>query len=157
MDMPDKKDVKNYHRYFAIHCNNEFWELSERELDSVEKRKLLSIAYSSLYHWQEVGTDENIHLAILAVARAHCINESMHSVHYAGQAFDYFDGSGENWIQAFTNAVLSHALYIVGNKKQSALLYEDAAHLKTSLSDGDRKVFEATFKLIPKPDNGQYA
>jgi hypothetical protein len=86
-------------------------------LESVEKRKLLSIACSSLYHWQEVGTDENIHLAILAVARAHCINESTHSVRYASQAFDYFDGTGENWIQAFTNAVLSHALYIVGNKK----------------------------------------
>lgn len=153
MDKPDTKDLANYHRYFAIHCNNEFWDLSERELDLVEKRKLFSIAYSSLYHWQEVGTDENVHLAILAVARAHCINESMQSVHYARQSFDYFDGFGENWIQALTNAVLSHALYVVGNKKESALLYENAERLKTSLSDGDRKVFEATFKLIPKPDS----
>ena len=151
MDKPDTKDLANYHRYFAIHCNNEFWDLSERELDTAEKQKLLSIAYSSLYHWQEVGTDQNVHHAILAVARAHCINESMHSVDYASQAFDYFDGSGENWIQALTNAVLSHALYVAGNKKQSTSLYENAAHLKSNLSDGDRKVFEATFKLIPKP------
>ena len=77
----------------------------------------------------------------------------MHRVFYASQASFYFDGTGENWIPAFTNAILSHALYIAGNKKQSASLYESAAQLGTSLSDGDRRVFEATFKLIPKPDS----
>ena len=151
MDKPNSKEVSNFHRFFAIQSNNEFWALSERALDPVEKQNMLTVAYASLYHWLEVGTDQNIQLANLAVARAYCVNGSSQSVHYASLAFDYFDGSGENWIQAFTNAVLSHAFNIVENNEKSVLLYENAVRLKSSLSEGDRKVFEATFKLIPVP------
>jgi hypothetical protein len=151
MDKPNSKEVSNFHRYFAIQSNNEFWALSEKSLDPVEKRKILTVAYTSLYHWQEVGTDQNIQLANLAVARAYCVNGSSQSVHYASLAFDYFDGSGESWIQAFTNAVLGHAFYIVGNNEKSAQLYENAVRLRSSLSEGDRDVFEATFKHIPVP------
>jgi len=107
MDKPNSNEVSNFHRYFAIQSNNELWALSEKALDPAEKKLILTVAYTSLYHWQEVGTDENIQLANLAVARAYCVNESSQSVYYASLAFDYFDGSGENWIQAFTNAVLS--------------------------------------------------
>jgi len=151
MDKPNKKEISNFHRYFAIQSNNEFWALSERALDPVEKQKILTVAYASLYHWQEVGTDQNIQLANLAVARAYCVNGSSQSVHYASLAFDYFDVSGEHWIQAFTNAVLSHAFNIVENNEKSALLYENAVRLSSSLSEGDRNVFEATFKHIPVP------
>ncbi len=151
MDKPSSKELSNFHRFFAIQSNNEFWALSERALDPLEKQKILTVAYTSLYHWQEVGTDQNIQLANLAVARAYCINGSSQSVYYASQAFDFFDGFGENWIQAFTNAVLSHAFNIVENNEKSALLYENAVRLKSSLSEEDRKVFEATFKHIPVP------
>jgi len=151
MDKPNSNEVSNFHRYFAIQSNNELWALSEKALDPAEKKLILTVAYTSLYHWQEVGTDENIQLANLAVARAYCVNESSQSVYYASLAFDYFDGSGENWIQAFTNAVLSHAFNIVENNEKSALLYENAVRLRSSLSEGDRNVFEATFKHIPVP------
>ena len=151
MDKPNSEEISNFHRYFAIQSNNEFWALSERALDTVEKRTILSVAYTSLYHWQKVGTDQNIHLANLAVARAYCVNGSSQSVYYASLAYDYFDGSGENWIQAFTNAVLSHAFNIVENNEKAALLYENAIRLKSTLSEGDRNVFEATFKHIPPP------
>ena len=151
MDKPTSKELSDFHQFFAIQSNNEFWALSERALDPVEKRKILTIAYTSLYHWQQVGTDKNVHLANLAVARAYCVNDSARSVPYASLAFDYFDGSGENWIQAFTNAVLSHAYTIVENNEKSSMLYENAVRLQSSLSEGDRKVFEATFKHIPVP------
>ena len=151
MDKPNSKEVSNFHRYFAIQSNNEFWTLSERELNAVERRNILTVAYTSLYHWQEIGTDQNIQLANLAVARAYSVNGSSQSVYYARLAFDYFDGSGENWIQAFTNAVLSHAFNIVENYEKSAQLYENAVRLSSSLSEGDRNVFEATFKHIPIP------
>ena len=151
MHKPNLEEISNFHRYFAIQSNNEFWALSERALDTVEKKKILTVAYTSLYHWQEVGTDQNIQLANLAVARAYCVNGSSQSVHYASLAFEYFDGTGENWIQAFTNAVLSHAFNIVENNEKSALLYENAVRLKSTLSEGDRNVFEATFKHIPLP------
>ena len=151
MTEPDSKTLQRFHRYFAIQCNNEFWALSERDLNAEEKRDLLTIAHASQYHWRQVGTDENIHLAYLAIARAYCVNESLLGVKFASLAFDFFDGTGEKWIQAFTNAVLSHAYYIAGDNKQCKMLYENAIRLESDLPEGDKKVFAETFKRIPIP------
>jgi len=149
MDMPSSKSISDFHRYFAIQCNNEFWKLSEGELNEEEKQRLLPIAFASLFHWQAVGTDKNIHLAYMAVARAYCVIESLESIQYANRAFEYFDGQGENWIQAFTTAIKSHALHIAGETIQSIELYKRATLFQSKLSDGDRKVFDATFIRLP--------
>jgi hypothetical protein len=151
MDKPNSEDLSNFHRYFAIQCNNDFWSLSEADLSQDDKQNILTIAHASLFHWREAGTEENIQLANLAVARAYCVNKSYNSVLYAKQAFDYFDGHGEAWVQAFTNAVLSHSFHIAGDFEQSKLLYERAVSLQSQLSEGDRKVFDATFNRIPDP------
>lgn len=151
MEKPNSKDLSNFHRYFAIQCNNNFWSLSEGELSDNDKQKIITIAHASLFHWREVGTEENVQLANLAVARAYCVNESLTSMQYAKQAFDYFNKSGEIWIQAFTNAVLSHAFYIAADVEQSKPLYDNAVGLQSKLSEGDRKVFDATFCRIPDP------
>ena len=148
-------EVNRLNRNFAIECNNRFWSLSESELKSDKKHELLAVAFTSLYHWSQVGTDENINLANLAVARALCINEYSQSLEYAQKAYSYFEGAGADWIQAFTNAVLSHALFIIGQIPQSAKYYEKAKTLQSKLSEGDRKVFDATFSLIPDTRIGQ--
>ena len=151
MAKPNAEEISRIHRHFAIESNNEFWSLSERELNSVEKNRLLTASFASLYHWSEVGTEENVQLANLAVARALCINESELCVRFAQTAFSHFDGEGATWIQAFTNSILSHALQIVGKKSDSVEYYEKAISLQPELAGGDRKVFDATFKLIPDP------
>ncbi|EIZ1007005.1 hypothetical protein MOU95_003173 [Vibrio vulnificus] len=151
MAKPNVEEVSRLNRYFAIESNNEFWSLSESELTQDEKKRLLTVSFSSLYHWSEVGTKENVELANLAVARALCINNSPLSVQFAQMAFSYFDGQGADWIQAFTNAVLSHALLIVGDKAQSIEFYEKAITYQSTLSEGDKKVFDSTFNKIPDP------
>lgn len=151
MKKPDATEISNFHRYFAIQCNNEFWQLSEQELSKPDMQRILSIVYAALYHWREAGTEKNIQLANLAIARAYCINESPNSMDYATQAFNYFDETGEDWIQAFTNAVLSHAFCISGNFERAEHLYENAVTIGSNLSEGDRTVFQATFIRIPDP------
>jgi len=144
-------EITSANRYFAIECNNRFWALSESDLGAEERQELLAIAFASLYHWSQVGTDENINLANMAVARALCINEYTQSVEYAEKVHRYFNEDGADWIQAFTNAVLSHALFIVGKTSESIKYYEKAVILQAKLSEGDRKVFDATFSTIPVP------
>lgn len=151
MAKPNKEEISRLSRYFAIESNNEFWSLSESELTQEEKQRVLTVAFSSLYHWTEVGTQENIELANLAVARALCVNNSSLSVQFAQTAFSYFDGDGADWVQAFTNAVLSHALLTLGDQAQSVKYYEKAISYQEILSDEDRKIFDSTFKTIPDP------
>ena len=59
MAKPTEQEIKNLGRYFAITTNNEFWRLSEKELTTEEKRDILGSAFTSLYHWKQVGNDEN--------------------------------------------------------------------------------------------------
>ncbi|ODP99537.1 hypothetical protein [Salinivibrio sp. SS2] len=151
MAKPNSEEISPFNRYFAIESNNEFWSLSESDLSQEEKKKLLNVAFSSLYHWSEVGTQENIELANLAIARALCINDSPLCIQFAKTAFSYFDGQGANWIQAFTNAVLSHSLLITGERAQAIEFYEKSLSYQLKLSEGDNKVFDATFKTIPDP------
>ena len=145
------EEVARSNRYFAIECNNQFWSLSESELNPEKESELLAVAFASLYHWSQVGTDENINLAYLGVARALCITEYSQSVEYAQRAHSYFHGTSADWIQAFTNAVLSHALFNAEEKVQSIKYYEEAVRLQSKLSEGDREVFDATFRQIPVP------
>ncbi|MGR2767451.1 hypothetical protein ACUYOF_07950 [Photobacterium ganghwense] len=153
MAKPNMEDISRFHRYFAIESNNEFWSLSEGDLSNEDKQRLLTASFTSLFHWSEIGTEENKHLAYLAVARALCVNGSSLSVQYAQKAFEYFDGQGADWVQAFTNAVLSHACHIVGEDAKAHDFYERAVGFQVNLSEGDRSVFDATFKTIPEPQH----
>ena len=153
MSKPDSKDVSRFDRYFAIESNNEFWSLSEGDLSDADKQQLLALAFTSLYHWARVGTEDNVQLANMAIARAFCIHESSSSLQYAEIAYEHFNGKGADWIQAFTNAILSHALLIVGEDARAKELYNNAIEFQSKLADGDRKVFDATFNLIPVPQS----
>ncbi len=68
MAKPNVEEISRLNRYFAIENNNEFWSLSESELSQEEMQRLLALSFSSLYHWSEVGTKDNVELANLAVA-----------------------------------------------------------------------------------------
>ena len=151
MSKPDSKDVSRYDRFFAIDSNNEFWPLSEGDLGDGDKQQLLALAFTSLYHWARVGTEDNVQLASMAIARAFCICELPIGLQYAEIAYEHFNGKGEDWIQAFTNAITSHALLIVGEDVRARDLYETAIEFQSKLTEGDRKVFDATFSLIPVP------
>ncbi len=151
MPKPDSQDISRFDRFFAIDSNNEFWSLSEGDLSEADKQQLLALAFSSHYHWARVGTEDNVQLANMAIARAFCITELPIGLQYAESAYEYFNGKGEDWIQAFTNAILSHALLIVGEDLRSVELYKTAIEFQSKLTEGDRKVFDATFKLIPVP------
>lgn len=91
MAKPNELEIQNLGRYFAITSNNDFWRLSEQELSDEEKKEILTSAFTSLYHWQQVGNDENKFLAYQAVARALTINNiSTLAIDYASQSYDFF-------------------------------------------------------------------
>lgn len=150
--MPSEEDLQKSGKYFAIEANNAFWKISETDLDGEGKKETLKLAFTSLYHWEMVGNEENKYLAYTAVARALTINNlSDIALSYAKEAHEFFQSTEESWIKAFTNAILSHALLIAGEADASAKHYKIASEIGISLPEGDKEVFDATFNRIPKP------
>ncbi len=153
MAKPTEQEINNLGRYFAIEANNEFWRLSEKELSSDEKRDILGSAFTSLYHWKQVGNDENKYLAYLALARALTINNiSELAVDYATEAYEFFLNTDQQWISAFTHAILSHAFLISGISEKAVTHYNEARKIAELLEPEDKQIFDATFNLIPQPE-----
>lgn len=152
MAKPTEQEINKLGRYFAITTNNEFWRLSEKELSTTEKRDILSSAFTSLYHWEQVGNDENKYLAYLALARALTINNiSELSIEYATEAYEFFLNTDQQWISAFTHAILSHAFLISGVSDKAVTHYNEARNIGELLEPEDKQIFDATFILIPQP------
>ena len=153
MAKPTEQEINNLGRYFAITTNNEFWRLSEKELSADEKKEILGSAFTSLYHWKQVGSDENKYLAYLALARALTINDiSELAVDYATEAYEFFLNTDQQWISAFTHAILSHAFLISGISEKAVTHYNEARNIGELLEPEDKQVFDATFNLIPQPE-----
>ena len=89
----------------------------------------------------------------MSVARALTVNQSPIGLDYARKVFDFFDGSGAEWVQAFTNAILSHALWQDGQQAEARKFYQRAESFQAKLGAEDRSIFDATFHLVPNPQN----
>lgn len=152
MKNPSPDDLQKFGKYFAVETNNLFWTLSETDVDTDGKQKLLELAFTSLHHWQAVGTERNITLAKLNVARALCINQVAElGLAYAQLCFDYFKGGEEQWVIPFTEIILSHACLNMGDHTGHQTLYNQAMATAANLDAEDRSVFDATAQMIPAP------
>ncbi len=48
------------HRWFAVECNNQAWDLVEAASRTAEQdHRMVALAYAASLHWHEVGTDLN--------------------------------------------------------------------------------------------------
>lgn len=138
----------------AIESNHSFWQLAETDVNDQQKRELLSSALASVYLWTQAGNDENKYLSYMAAARAFAINDAGPlAKDYASKAYAYFSKSEQAWAKAFSAAILSHALQLVGKEDLAATYYQESIDLSARLSEQERQIFASTFDRIPRPAN----
>lgn len=54
-------DVNKAHRWFAIECNNQAWDLVEvKERTAEQIEEMIHLAHAARFHWKEVGTALNL-------------------------------------------------------------------------------------------------
>ena len=57
---PNEVEVRRFHRYFAIDCNNLAWNLSTSNRNEELNMQMLDAAHASAYHWKMVGNELNV-------------------------------------------------------------------------------------------------
>lgn len=89
-------DVPHAHRWFAIECNNQAWEIveaGERTPEAVER--LLHLAHAALLHWSAVGTSLNRQRALDLLTHAYvAAGRGELALQYALQAFELSEQHG---------------------------------------------------------------
>jgi hypothetical protein len=83
-------DVTRWHRRFAVELFNRSWDLLEQpDRSSDEDAEMLAAAFGSAWHWQQVGTAENIALGDHQISKvASHVGQPALALHYARRALE---------------------------------------------------------------------
>ena len=151
---PEDAQSNEWHRRFAVTCNNRAWELSVRSRTAAEDREMLSIAHASAWHWSHAGNELNRMRATMLLAAVHALlglGESAYA--YAEEIKSYFLGKDTpDWEIAMTHAICAHAASSSGKREEHRSAYERAAAaIKAIADEEDRRIVSATFSQVPAP------
>lgn len=153
---PATTDTTDWHKFFAIECNNRAWDLtvkSDRTPD--DDAEMLNTAHAAALHWDAIGTELNRMRATMLLAEIHAqLDLGVTALHYAQTMRDFFveQANSPDWELAFAHTITAHAAATAGTPDEHAASYEKAVAAIQSIADpADRDVVEATFKQVPKP------
>lgn len=154
-DAPSAEETRDQHRRHAIECNNPAWQLAEKPgITPDETDQLLNLAHGAAYHWGVVGTPLHVARADMLLARAHTIagNGDL-ALRHAQRSHDFLSTQDcADWEVAFSHAILAHAHCVSDHPSEHERLPSEAKALGEAIADPeDRKVFLATFEIIPTP------
>ncbi len=142
-ERPKDEEIAKWNRWFAV----------EAEPSGEQREEALLAAYASVYHWGQVGTEENRALGEMLLARVHVLaREPEPALRHAEASFRYFSGrESEPWQMALAHAMMADAAALAGDAEKHRGHYEQARDLGEALGDEDRSVVRATFDRVPTP------
>lgn len=152
---PTQEMIEEWHRWFAMSCNNRAWDLIDRSVRTEkDNREMLLNAYAAVYHWSKAGTLVHIARADMLLARVYSLlKKPEEAMMYARGCLAFFEkGQGEDWDLAFAHAEMALAAWSAGDKPLYIRHYYAAFELGKLIKDEeDRLIFQEEFKRIPKP------
>lgn len=151
---PESTQPDDWHRWFAVECNNRAWALTTRVQKQEDQQDMLDAAHASAYHWAAVGTELNRMRALMLLAHVHAlVGHGQRALSYARDMHGYFTGrQTPDWERAFAHAILAQAAHAAGDADTHARAYGAARSALEAIGDPeDRKIVEETFALVPQP------
>ena len=155
-DKPTPEETALWQRRLASQANNRAWTLAEatsRTKD--EDEEMLQAAHAAMYFWNIVGNaSHRAHAAQLLAHVYALLKLGGPAAHYFAKSEPVFDsGSAEGSETAFAHAIASNVA--AANKDAAAhrLHYDKAFELAASLGAEDKKILEATLRILPKPQD----
>ena len=70
---PELSDVQNWHKRFAVICNNRAWDLATQSRTPQQDREMLNRAHASTWHWGQIGEELNRMRVTMLLAEAHTL------------------------------------------------------------------------------------
>ena len=129
-ESPTEEETRQWQRRLASQANNRGWMLAEqRSRTQAENAAMLHAAHAARHLWGPIGTGKNLALADLLLGHVHALL-----------------GHGPSAMQ------YANAAHAAGLSELHEAHHAKAFEVANTLSDPeDRKVFDATFAVIPTP------
>lgn len=144
-------DLAQAHRWFAVECNNQAWELVERPHRTADETlRMLHLAHAAALHWDAIGTNLNRQRAENLLATAYVLaGDAPAAVRHGERCLSLSVqnvGAETLFDRATALASAAAAQALAGNHAQAERLRTLAQTAAAELSEDDRAVFE---KLYP--------
>lgn len=147
-------ETDQWHRKFAMSCNNRAWELSVQVRSPTQDREMFSTADAAAWHWGQVGTELHRMRATMLLAEVQALlGLGPSAFALASEVRDYFLGRDTvDWEIGFTHAIYAHAAWVAGNAQEHRSGYlKEAAALDAIANPQDRALVAKTFGHVPAP------
>ena len=147
MPMPTEDDIQRMHRYFAVECNNNAWELAERaERTGDEEEEMIRLSEVAAWHWSKVGTAINFARADMLRGWVCCL------VGWAGDARAYADRVSTQlqarpegmsaWDSAFTALLEAYARRTESDEPGFQAALDGLDTHRAALDEDDQQIFD---------------
>jgi hypothetical protein len=150
----EPSDTSQWHKRFAMDCNNRAWALSVQVRTESEDRELLDAAHASAWHWAQVGTELNRMRATTLLAEVHAsLGMGASAMALAERMRSYFLGRDTpDWELACVHAVYAHAAHAAGRVVEHREAFAKASQALAAIADEeDRKIIAKTLDQVPRP------
>ena len=148
MPMPTEEEVQRMHRYFAIECNNNAWELAERgERTKEQEQEMISLSEVAAWHWSKVGTPINAARADMLRGWVCCVvgwgtDARVYTDRVHNKLADQPEGIN-NWDTAFAALLEAYTRLVQGDQAAFETAMSELDTPRQSLDEDDKKVFDS--------------
>jgi len=152
--MPDNAEPTDWHRYFAMECNNRAWQLAAQARTPAEDLEMLNAAHAAALHWATMGAELNDMRAKTLLAEVHALlGFGPSALAYADEIRPYFLGrQTDDWEIAYVHVIHAHAAAAAGESELHSQSYAAAVPAIDAIADEeDRKIVLQTFDQVPPP------
>ena len=143
------------HRDIAVSTYNACWELLENEHRTPdEDRELLTLAFTSRYHWSCVGGRDQTIISNWMISRAAAAaGEGALALNFAHYAYDLaHDTDAPDWLVASVHEGFARAYAAIGDTQARDEWYESAAELADQIVDDEyRALIADQLDSVPRP------
>ena len=150
---PTQEMIDQWHRWFAVECNNRAWDLIEKaNRTPVEEREMLHAACASAFHWSKVGKPIHSARGDVTLSYAHALlGHPGMALHYAKSSLAFFaTNECEDWDLAFAHAAMAQAAAVAHDKELHARHYALAKARGDAIQGAeDRRIFMESFSRVP--------
>jgi len=155
-EKPTPEETARWQRRLASQANNRAWTLAEAESRTPEEdEEMLQAAHAAMHLWKMVGNDKNRAHAAQLVAHVYALLDLPGpAAHYLAKSHPIFFGDGaEAWEIALAHAVAANVAAAAKDVAAHRDHYVRAFEKVAALPDPeDRKILEATLRVLPAPD-----
>lgn len=153
MPLPTEQEIERMHRYFAVECNNQAWELAELNSRTPEQsEEMVSLAQTASWHWSKVGKPINEARANMLLGWVHCIiGGKSDALSYTSRVHEQLGAKPDGinaWDEAFAALLKAYTCLIQKDESGFEIAVSKLGSYRAALIEEDKDVFDTFLKRI---------